>query len=219
MNWLQPVDAYCERLAPGLWAEPVNLLTNAAFLLAAGLMWRRCRGLGTGRLLAAVLGLIGLGSGLFHSFANPLTGMMDVLPILGFILIYVHAATRDFLRAGPWLSAGAVLAFLPYAAVTGGLAGQVAPGLGGSAGYVPVPILIAAYAVALRRRAPATARGLALGAGLLALSLAFRTLDGPICAAVPLGTHFLWHLLNAIMLAWMIEVWRRHRLAGGGWRG
>jgi hypothetical protein len=26
-----------------------------------------------------------------------------------------------------------------------------------------------------------------------------------------LGTHFLWHLLNAVMLGWMINVYVRHR--------
>jgi hypothetical protein len=30
----------------------------------------------------------------------------------------------------------------------------------------------------------------------------------------PWGTHFLWHIFNAVMLAWMIEDYRRHMLAG-----
>ncbi len=79
--------------------------------------------------------------------------------------------------------------------------------------YWPVPLLIAAYAVALRHRHPATARGLGLGAGILTLSLIFRSLDDPLCPHVPTGTHFLWHILNAVMLGWMIEVYRRHVLA------
>jgi len=29
------MDAYCERLGPGLFAEPLNALTNVSFLLAA----------------------------------------------------------------------------------------------------------------------------------------------------------------------------------------
>ncbi|MGA1267924.1 MAG: hypothetical protein ACO3WM_02560, partial [Gemmobacter sp.] len=66
------------------------------------------------------------------------------------------------------------------------------------------------HGVALWRRAPRRARGLGIGAGLLVLSLGMRTIDEPICTALPLGTHFLWHILNAIMLGWMIEVWRRH---------
>ena len=44
----RPVDDYCERLGPGLWAEPLNLVTNLAFLIAA-ILWRRCRGGRRGR--------------------------------------------------------------------------------------------------------------------------------------------------------------------------
>ena len=90
------------------------------------------------------------------------------------------------------------------------------PGVGGSAAYLAVALLIALYALALRRRLPHVARGLALGAALLALSITFRALDGPLCAAWPIGTHFLWHLLNAAMLGWMIVVYHRHMVAGSG---
>lgn len=217
MAWNDPVDGYCERLGPDYWAEPVNALTNAAFLVAAALLWPRLRGMPTGRALAAVLAAIGVGSWLFHTHATRLAGLLDVLPILGFILLYLYAASRDFLGLSP-VRAGLVAAgFLPYAAATVPLWSLI-PGLGSSAGYMPVPVLILLFAGLLRRRAPATARGLAAGAGLLLLSLGFRTLDGPLCAAVPVGTHFLWHLLNAAMLGWMIEVWRRHLLATGAGR-
>lgn len=208
-GWLAPVDAYCERIGPQYWAEPVNALTNLAFVLAAAVVWPRVRGRRTGQVMAATLGCIGVGSWLFHTHANRLTGLIDVLPILAFILIYVFAATRDFFGARPWVAGLAVVAFVPYAAATVPVFALI-PGLGSSAGYAPVPLLIAGYALALRRRAPATARGLGLGAGLLVVSLAFRTLDGPLCGTLPIGTHFLWHLLNALMLGWMIEVWRRH---------
>jgi RsiW-degrading membrane proteinase PrsW (M82 family) len=100
----------------------------------------------------------------------------------------------------------AIVAFFPFAAaVSGGLGALVGP-LNGSIGYVPVPILIAGYALALRRRNPEAARGMAIGAGILVVSLVFRTLDASICAAFPLGTHFLWHTLNGLMLGWMIVV-------------
>ena len=79
---------------------------------------------------------------------------------------------------------------MPYAALTVPLF-QMVPGLGSSAGYAPVPLLIAVYAVLLRRRLPEVARGLAIGAGILVVSLTFRTLDQP-----------------------LIEVYRRHMLAG-----
>ena len=89
---------------------------------------------------------------------------------------------------------------------------RAVPFYGVSAGYLSVPLLIAIYAWLTRAR-PALSRGLAIGAGLLMVSLTFRSLDMPACDALPLGTHFLWHILNAIMLGWMIELYRRHRLA------
>lgn len=214
MNWLSPVDGYCERTGPEYWSEPINAVTNVAFLLAAVLIGWRHRGhaLPTGRLLTAVLFVIGVGSWLFHTHANPLTGLMDVLPIVAFILIYVFAASRDFLNLRPWLAGVVTAGFIPYAMVTVPVFAAI-PGIGSSAGYAPVPLLILIYAVLLRRRAPDTAYGLAIGAGTLVLSLTFRTLDEPLCGAIPVGTHFLWHILNAVMLAWMIEVWYRHVLS------
>ncbi|ABL71206.1 ceramidase domain-containing protein [Paracoccus denitrificans] len=212
MTWLSPVDAYCERTGPDYWSEPINALTNMAFLIAALVLWPRLRGpeMAMGRALAAVLFVIGLGSWLFHTHANRLTGLMDVLPIVGFILLYVFAATRDYFGARPWIAALVTAGFIPYAAATVPVFAMI-PGLGSSASYAPVPLLILIYALLLRRRLPETARGLAVGAGILIVSLTFRTLDQPLCGALPFGTHFLWHVLNAVMLGWMIEVWRRHR--------
>jgi hypothetical protein len=209
MGWFEQVDGYCERLGPGYWAEPVNAVTNAAFVIAAAVLWRQTAGVPLARALAVVLAAIGVGSYLFHTHANRLTGLMDVLPILGFILLYVFAASRDMLGMKGWQAGLATLAFLPYAAATVPVWSMV-PGLGSSAGYMPVPVLILAYAWLLRGRAPETARGLAVGAGILLVSLTFRTLDEPLCGVIPLGTHFLWHVLNGIMLGWMIVVYLRH---------
>jgi hypothetical protein len=170
--------------------------------------------------MAVVLAVIGIGSYLFHTHANRLTAAMDVAPILGFILLYVFAASRDFLGMKGWQAGLVTAAFIPYAAVTVPLWSMV-PGLGSSAGYAPVPVLILFYAWLLRDRAPETARGLAIGAGILVLSLTFRTLDEPLCGVWPMGTHFLWHVLNGVMLGWMILVYVRHMraepipLAGG----
>ena len=206
------VDNYCERIDPSFWAEPVNALTNLAFILAGLFMWRRVGAWGTGRLLSLILIVIGCGSWAFHTQAQVWAGVADVVPILAFILVYLYLANRAYWSFSPWLSAGLVLLFVPYAAAVIPVA-QLVPGLGSSASYVPVPILIGIYAVLLRQSAPGTARGLVIGAAILSLSILMRSLDMPLCAQWPLGTHFLWHILNAVMLAWMIEVYRRHILA------
>ena len=35
MDWFRYIDIYCERTAPGFWDEPLNAVSNAAFLIAA----------------------------------------------------------------------------------------------------------------------------------------------------------------------------------------
>jgi hypothetical protein len=110
------IDIYCERIGPDLWSEPVNALTNLAFVLAAAL-------------------------------------------------------PPDFLN--------------------------------GSVFYLPSwTALVAITLWLVGRRHPS--RGLFAGATTLFLvSLGFRTADMAVCAVWPLGTHFLWHLLNALLL-WLL---------------
>ena len=212
MEMTAQVIAYCERGDFGFWAEPLNAVTNGAFLIAAAVMGWRLRGSGLviGWLLVAVLVAIGVGSFLWHTFATRWAGLADVLPILLFILIYIFAATRDFLGLRWGWALLAVGLFFPWAfAIAGGL-GRLVPGIGANGAYLSVALLILVYAAWLARRAPATARGLAIGASILCVSLTFRALDGPICEVIPTGAHFLWHILNGVMLGWMIEVYRRH---------
>ncbi len=148
-----------------------------------------------------------MGSFLSTPCAQVWAALADTLPILIYILSYIYIATTRFYGRPVWQGALAVVLFVPYsAAVSAGL-GAVIGDLNGSISYVPVPILIAAYAFGLRKSALSeTARGLAIGAGILVVSLAFRSVDMAVCGAVPLGTHFMWHILNGVMLAWMIRV-------------
>lgn len=217
MDWSQTIDAYCERTDASFWSEPLNALTNAAFLIAAWVMWRRVRGerLPLAALLCGVLAVIGVGSFLFHTFATRWAALADTLPILAFILVYVLAANLHFLRMRWPFALLATALFIPYAMAVTPLMAHL-PLLGRSAAYLPVPLLILIYAFILSRRAPRTAAGLAVGGGVLLLSLVARSADGLVCARWPLGTHLLWHLLNALMLGWMIEVYRRHMLAERG---
>ncbi|HBG97234.1 MAG TPA: hypothetical protein DDY29_00385 [Rhodobacteraceae bacterium] len=208
------VDIYCERIDPGFWAEPVNALTNLAFLLAAAFVWPRVRDRAMGRALALILAAIGIASGAFHTTGQVWAAIADSLSIAVFVLVYVFAANRDFLRLGGLALWGMTAAALPAIAGLATFVGAV-PFLGSSALYVGVWGLILLYGLGLWFRAPATGRGLLIGAAILALSIGARATDLPLCGAWPLGTHFLWHILNAIMLGWMILVWHRHPVAGG----
>jgi hypothetical protein len=214
MNLTDRIDGYCERLDFSFWAEPVNALTNLAFLVAALIMWRRSAGVPMARALAGVLFAIGIGSFLFHTLATVWAALADTLPILAFILLYLFAVHRDVLDWPGWAAVLATAGFLPYAAGVTVVLRDV-PFFGVSSFYWTVPILLVIYGAILRRRFPALARGFAVGAALLTLSITARSLDAALCAAFPVGTHLFWHLLNAVMLGWMIEIYRRHVLEGG----
>ncbi|MFN0115841.1 MAG: hypothetical protein ACKVPY_14310 [Paracoccaceae bacterium] len=209
MDWSAAIDGYCERTGPGLWAEPLNAATNLAFLIAAAFAWRAARGVPVARALAGLLAAIGVGSGLFHTLAVGWAAVADVAPIGAFILAYVWAVNRRLVGVRPAAAAAVTALYLPVHAALAWALAEV-PVVGVSAGYLPVPLAILGYAAALGRRLPATARGLAAGAGMLVVSIVLRSLDGPLCGVWPMGTHFLWHLLNAAMLWWMIRVLVRH---------
>jgi len=205
MDWLAPVDLYCERTGPHLWAEPLNAVSNLAFLIAAGLLVVRLQRQpqrdwpATG--FAILIAIIGTGSGLFHLFANRWSLMADVLPIQAFILGYFFLGMRRFLFLG-WVAAG--LATLAFFVVSPPLAGLFAPLLGGSSGYLPGLLAILTVAALAWPRTPRAARLLAWAAAIFGLSLTLRTLDLPLCPQLTTGTHFLWHILNAVALAVLV---------------
>ena len=106
-----------------------------------------------------------------------------------------------------------VILFFPYQLLLASIFSNI-QFFGSSVQYIPVAILIFIYSGLLRNSDPNLSRGLFIGASILCLSIIFRTIDEPFCSISLVGTHFVWHILNAIMLSWMIEILRRHMLAG-----
>ena len=213
MDWHQQFDGYCERTDLTLWSEPLNAITNIAFLIAAFVIWRRIRGQGMvwANVLVWIMVAIGVGSGLFHTFATAWASLADVAPIGIYILVYLYAVNSDVLDMPWWLAAIGVALFAPYAALLTPVFNGL-PFFHISNFYWVVPLLILAYTPFVARKRRETALGMSLGAAILAVSISIRSLDEILCAINPFGTHFLWHILNAVMLGWMIEVYRRHML-------
>ncbi|MGW4521196.1 hypothetical protein [Amycolatopsis sp. NPDC004378] len=183
------VDGYCERVGPGLWGEPLNSLSNLAFLVAALLVWRLAAGNRTGRLLAVLIGLVFLASTVFHLVATRWAGAADSGSILVFVLVYVVVFARGYLAwRWAWLAAPAFLALTVVTALLGG-------GL-----YLSALVGLFAIAALLAFSRDAYWTHFAVAGAIFALSLSLRTLDRDVCDYVPVGTHFLWHLLNGVVL-------------------
>ncbi len=194
------IDLYCERIGAGLLAEPINVVTSAAFFVAAWAAWslaRRWNALSTEiRVLAALSIMIGIGSGLFHAFATTWARILDEVPILLFQLWYLWLYMRRIMTLRVCFAAASIAGYVAAAL----FCRRFPHLLNGSLIYAPALLLmlwLGLYHFLQHKRE----RWLLLATmGIFLASLAFRSIDDAVCPDVPVGTHFLWHLLNGVVL-------------------
>lgn len=211
---LNHIDQYCERTGPDLWAEPINAVTNLAFILAGLWGLRQARLNGADAMVLVLcwwVVAIGVGSALFHTFANRLTMLADIIPIAIFTLAYTAFAIRRYLGFSR-LATAAVFAVFYLAA--GGLTALV-PGwlhtlTNGSMGYLPAFLAMFFFGGWVAARGHAAGPWLLAASATFLVSVTFRAFDQELCAVIPIGTHFMWHLLNALMLALLLAAAARH---------
>ncbi|MBT2401571.1 ceramidase domain-containing protein [Streptomyces sp. ISL-100] len=206
MNWHEHVDHYCERVTEAFWAEPANAVSNLSFVVAAWAIWRMARMQGRLPLrvgfMAPLMVLIGIGSFAFHTLATPWAQVLDIVPIGLFVLCYLAAYLREFYRlAWQWCLLG-VAAFAGFTAAFIVFAGDYIPNRSGT--YVPVLLLMLGLAVTMRasRNEGRAQHWVTFGAatGVFAAALTARTVDHSVCGSFPLGTHFLWHTLDGVLV-------------------
>ncbi len=99
LTFWDQVSCYCERaLNPDFWAEPLNAMSNLAFLFAAAMIYTdlRVSGLEQGRrailALTGILIAVAVGSFLFHTYATVWGRLADVAPIAAFVAVYIVVA-------------------------------------------------------------------------------------------------------------------------------
>lgn len=209
MGWFDAVDYYCERLGPGFGGEPFNMLTGLAFLAVGLFAFRRAPAV-EDRLAAAALGLVGLASAVQHGFALGVTVKADLAANLLYLTLLGALMLRRLAGAGFASALAGGVAVVALTQVVGGNpAVQQALGRASDTFFLLMLVLLGT-ALSLRARHPATAGRIALAGAVLALGLPFRFLDGGLCAVWPLGTHGIWHLVNATSAALLLSALARH---------
>lgn len=199
--WEQ-VNCYCERAGdPAFWAEPLNAVSNLSFLIAALMagirLSRRGPADGRGVVMGLILlvAMIGIGSFLFHTYATLWAAAADVAPICVFVFAYTVFAYRRFVALSVWPALGVGLV-VTAATLT------MPPYFNGSLMYVPALFILVVTGLLLSVQRHVAARSLLTAAAVFAVSLTFRTIDRvpALCEPHHVGTHWLWHLLNGLML-------------------
>lgn len=204
---IRPITHYCEQLgAPlGLLQQPLNAITNLAFFAAAYAAYRLAV---KGKVvrdwqvawLVGWIATIGVGSTLFHTFATYPSMLADVIPIAIYQISYLAIYSRRVVRLKPVAVAGMIGLFLVMGWAVGELPASVMDPLNGSLAYAPAILFLSVLAVFHARSGQQQPLALGLAVGVFLLSLTARTLDFTWCAQLPIGLHFLWHLLNAVVL-------------------
>lgn len=174
----------------------MNAWTNLAFIAAGLWLWRKGKADFELRVFGALVVLIGIGSGLFHTFATQWAMAADVIPI-GIALFYVLWVYQR--RVFAWSRAQAGLGLGGFGVVSGLLAVSVPKTLFNET-HTYFPCLVVLILFARHANSIAARRTLTVASVLFALSLTCRSVDLALCEAWPAGTHFLWHALNAAVL-------------------
>ncbi|MEY3815113.1 MAG: hypothetical protein RJA18_1579 [Pseudomonadota bacterium] len=193
-TWFNSVDIYCERLDPSFWAEPINAISNLSFIVAGFFIWRLRSTRST--LMATLMILIGLGSFSFHTFANRLTGLLDVLAIALYLVAFAFLIPKQWSRSSILIQMGSILLLIVSIVLAHLLISHLKPALP----WIPPGIYLGAW-LALLYSNTSAARFLWLAVIVFPFSLLSRQLDIPLCDSIG-TTHWLWHLLNGLTLYW-----------------
>lgn len=217
----------CERTGSGVIAEPLNVLSSFAFMVVAVAIYRQyhrhedlqSKWIWDVHALTFITMLIGINSVAFHSFPNPTTELADTLTIVLFIILYFWSVLFRIGRTTVFQAAVCFVAFVGFSHI---LVHQFPRALNDSIGYLSSMIALIMIAVHLHLKARPSSQHFMLAALVGVSSLFCRAIDRAICPETMVGTHFIWHMLNATLMYILLKqlvrnvnrVARLKRLAG-----
>jgi hypothetical protein len=198
-TWFNSVDIYCERLDASFWAEPINAISNLSFIVAGFFLWRLR--FSCSKLMAILIFLIGLGSFSFHTFANRLTGLLDVLAIALYLVAFAFMIPKQWSRNSILIQLGSVLLLILSIVLAQLLISHLKPALP----WLPPGVYLGAwlaliiFTLVTQYSNPSAARFLWMAVIVFPASLLSRQIDMPLCDSIG-GSHWLWHLFNGLTL-------------------
>jgi hypothetical protein len=198
-TWFNSVDIYCERLDASFWAEPINATSNLSFIVAGFFLWRLRSS--RSRLMAILIIVISLGSFSFHTFANRLTGLLDVLAIALYLVAFAFLIPKQWSRNSILIQLGSIVLLILSIVLAQLLISHLKPSLP----WLPPGVYLGAwlaliiFTLVTQYSNPSSARFLWMAVIIFPASLLSRQIDMPLCDSIG-GSHWLWHLLNGLTL-------------------
>lgn len=203
---LQHFYGVCERTSmDNIFAEPLNVLSSFLFFITAFVIFRECKQnkeisskwIIDIYVLTGLIFFIGIGSSVFHMVPNYYTELMDIIFIIAFINLFFLSVLKRIAYL-KWFQV--VVAFLAFLGTTNFIVSKFPHALNDSIGYLSSMLALCFVAVYLKIRRRPSAKYYAYAALIGVISLTFRVIDNKVCNHLSIGTHFLWHSLNALLI-------------------
>ena len=215
MNLNQSIDIYCERISPEIFSEPINFFTNFAFWVVFFLLLKKHNKKNYEHenlriysiILIFLVLMIGAGSFLFHLFGNVWSLLADTIPIMIFIILYLYLAVRFYLEQTKVISTYSIFSFLflNYSLSYFGVE-EI------SSYLMALFSMLIIACIAYRKNKRNISYGLFLTSFIFMVSLGFRQLDLFTCAQFSHGTHWIWHILNSILLYTLVVLFIERKI-------
>ena len=137
--------------------------------------------------------------------------LLDIVSILVFGMTYIFAVNLCFLNVSYFLSFLIATLLLPFSFAVSFLTMVSLGELNGSSWYISFVILFLIHAFLLRRICSGFSSVLLYFTAFYVISIVFRSIDHAFCNIIPVGTHFIWNIMNGILLS--LLVWSFYRFS------
>lgn len=188
---------YCEQFG-GIGFQHLNIISNIFFILSVVVCLKKRKSQGDLQtrdyFLTGLFLLVGVGSLLWHLMPNNATDYADTLPIILFALIALILITRKIFIKNIPLQIVSVFSILLI-----GLFLEQLPFFNGSMPYVFLLLIFVAITHFFKNKNRDASRNFRTASLLFFVGILARTFDLFLCNYIPIGTHFLWHILVASM--------------------
>ncbi len=191
---------YCEISRFGAITQPMNVAGNLGFLLLFLISWYR---LGMTALTISAM-LIFIGSSLWHATLHPVGLLLDITPILLWVILFLWAITKHTLpQSYRWFM---IMVFLFGSLIVTKLTADSIPMRSGI--FVVGGFLLFMAGCFMDRYNRQYAFLLISSSFWLILAIIARLIDVPLCDYTPLGlgTHWLWHLCASFALVPLVKL-------------
>jgi len=206
--WLNTEKMYCENFQNlPFTSQPVNTATNIAFFIAGilltNLYWKtKLKSKWINALIILVF-FIGIGSTIWHYSGTKIGKLLDVGPISLFMFLSIYYFLNKILKMSVPKIVFSLIIFGALSLLSL-LIFKEEP-FKSSAGYLPALMVLALLTYLAFKKVNIIFKELFYALITFLFAIIFRSIDFAVCNNFPIGTHFLWHILNGIFVYLLVK--------------